>query len=373
MSKYTMPPFHIGNLVARTPIIQGGMGVGISLSGLAAAVAEQGGIGVISAVGLSLIHPHTECSLQTANLMALRDEIQAARKLTRGIIGLNIMVALSDYDYLLQTALEEQVDVVFLGAGLPVKQPATITPEQLRSTATKLAVIVSSDRAAQLIFSSWAKKFDRVPDAVVVEGPRAGGHLGFKKEQIFDPAYSLESILPGVINAVGEYERDWGVRVPVIAAGGVYTGEDIYRFMQMGAAGVQMGTRFVATNECDASAAFKQKYVDCREEDIIIIDSPVGLPGRAIRNKYLDDVVQGLKHTITCRWKCLKSCEIDKAMYCIAKALANARKGLLDDGFAFAGANAFLVNQIVSVKDLIDSLIAEYRIAAMNSDGLQAV
>jgi NAD(P)H-dependent flavin oxidoreductase YrpB (nitropropane dioxygenase family) len=195
---------------------------------------------------------------------------------------------------------------------------------------------------------------------VVVEGPLAGGHLGFKKEQIDDPDYTLEKILPEVIAVVKPYEQRFGRSIPVIAAGGIYTGADIHKFMKMGAQAVQMGTRFVATHECDASQKFKQAYIDCSREDIIIIDSPVGLPGRAIGGKFFDRLAAGIKETFRCHWKCLKSCNFRKAPYCIASALTNARNGNFDGGFAFSGANAYRVKQIISVKELIETLTAEY-------------
>jgi nitronate monooxygenase len=367
MNPYAIPSLQIGELEAKTPIVQGGMGVGISLSRLASAVAEQGGIGVISAIGLGSIHPNANISYDLANQEALRTEIRNARRLTNGVIGLNLMVACTDYEILLETAVEEKIDVVFLGAGLPIRLPASLTQSRLRTTKTKFVIIVSSARAAKLVFTSWSKNFQRIPDAVVVEGPLAGGHLGFKREQIEDPDYTLERILPEVLDAVQPFAQEYGIKIPVIAAGGIYTGEDIYRFMQMGASGVQMATRFVATTECDASPEFKQAYLDCRKQDIVIINSPVGLPGRAIRNKFLDEVLLGFKKTVSCQWQCLRTCDIDKAMYCIANALTNARKGLLECGFAFAGANAHRVDKIVSVRELINSLVQEYANAAMRN------
>ncbi len=216
----------------------------------------------------------------------------------------------------------------------------------------------------KLIFQSWKRKYDYIPDAVVVEGPMAGGHLGFKKEQLEDPQYSLEKILPQVIDQLKPFETEFGKKIPVIAAGGIFTGADIYKFLKMGAQGVQMATRFVATHECDASMEFKQAYLDCKKEDLVIINSPVGLPGRAINNQYLKDVAAGEKNPFTCPWKCLITCDYTTAPYCIAMALISARKGKLKNGFAFAGSNAYRVDKIVSVKDLIDSLVEEYKIAA---------
>ncbi|MDP2172537.1 MAG: nitronate monooxygenase [Candidatus Cloacimonadaceae bacterium] len=356
-----LPQLKIGDLIAKLPILQGGMGVGISLSKLAAAVANEGGIGIISSVGLGLLRPSLGKGYREANIAALRDEIRAARKLTNGILGLNIMLAISDFDEMIRVAFEEEIDIVFLGAGLPLKVPSTMTLEYLQNTKTKIGIIVSSARATKLILNHWAQHFHRIPDIVVVEGPKAGGHLGFKREQIFDPDYALENILPQVKLEVKAIEDKHGKRIPVIAAGGIFTGEQIYKIMDLGADGVQLGTRFVATEECDADDTFKQLFVDCTEDEILIIDSPVGLPGRAINNQFLKDVTCGEKHPFTCPWKCLKTCDYHTAPYCIALALQNARNGLFAEGFAFAGANAYLVKNITTVKELIRDLLQEYQ------------
>lgn len=359
--KGVLPPLKIGNLTAPLPIIQGGMGVGISLSGLASAVSNAGGIGVISSVGLGLLRPDLGKNYPAANINALRAEIRAARKLTDGILGLNIMLAVSDFDQMLKTAFEEEIDIVFLGAGLFLRLPSTMTLEYLQNVKTKTGIIVSSDRAAALILNHWAKHFQLTPDIVVVEGPLAGGHLGFKLEQLSDPAYSLEAILPKVKAAVQSVEAAAGKQIPVIAAGGIYTGADIYKIMQLGADGVQLGTRFVATEECDADPAFKQQFINCCKADIVVIESPVGLPGRALNNQFLKDVAGGRKHPFQCFWKCLKTCDYHTAPYCIAQALRNARNGIFEEGFAFSGANGWRVDKIVPVKELIAELLQEYR------------
>jgi nitronate monooxygenase len=355
-----MPELHIGDLIARIPVIQGGMGVGISLSGLAAAVANEGGIGVISATGIGMLEPDFNKNFREANVRALRREITQARQATKGIIGVNILVALTDYFELLETAVAAGADIVFIGAGLPLRLPESLLGEGLGKVRTKFVPIVSSGRTARLIFQYWRNHFGRVPDGVVVEGPLAGGHLGYKKEQIDDPEYRLENILPEVISAIKPFEEKSGAGIPVIAAGGIYTGADIYRVIQMGAQGVQMATRFVATYECDASTEFKQAYIKCKKEDLIIIDSPVGLPGRAIRSKFLDAVSLGEKIPYQCGWQCLKTCDIKNSPYCICIALTNAKKGHLNKGFAFAGANAYRVDSIISVRELINILSREY-------------
>ena len=350
----------IGNLQINLPIIQGGMGIGISLSGLACAVANAGAVGVIATAGIGHTEADWDTNPKAADKRALKKEIQKAKAGTDGIIGVNIMVALSDFDGLVQCAVDEGADIIFMGAGLPISLPKTLPLDQLSGLATRFVPIVSSARAAEIVFKAWQKRYSHVPDAVVVEGPLAGGHLGFKKDQIDNPDYALENILPEVIAVVEPYEQRWGRSIPVIAAGGIYTGADIHRFMNLGARAVQMGTRFVATQECDASDEFKQAYIDCSKENIIIINSPVGLPGRAIGGKFFDRLAAGAKETFRCHWKCLKSCNFKKVPYCIAQALTNAKKGNLNKGFAFAGANAYRVERIISVKEVIETLVTEY-------------
>ncbi|MBI5267242.1 MAG: nitronate monooxygenase [candidate division Zixibacteria bacterium] len=351
-----LKPLTIGGKTALFPIIQGGMGVGISLSGLASAVANEGGIGVIASTGIGMKESDFRTNFLPANQRALRREIRTARSLTKGILGLNVMMAYTDHGDHFQTAIEEEIDIIFSGAGLPMTLPGYLNG----STHTKLVPIVSSARAAALICKRWLHKYDYLPDAVVVEGPRAGGHLGFAVEQIDDPAYALELLIPEVLEAVDSFASRYGKPIPVIAAGGIYTGRDIRKFLEMGASGVQMGTRFVATHECDADAQFKQMYVDARPEDIVIIKSPVGMPGRAIRNRYIDDVHSGMKKPFRCPYHCISTCDCTNAPYCIAQALISAQKGKLDNGFAFAGANAHRVTEIISVKELFAELVAEY-------------
>jgi NAD(P)H-dependent flavin oxidoreductase YrpB (nitropropane dioxygenase family) len=371
MTDNRMPNLRIGDVVASIPIIQGGMGVGISLSGLASAVANAGGIGVISGLGLGVAELDVRDNYKEANKRALRQEIRKARETTSGAIGVNIMVAATGFEDLIQGAVDEMAELVLLGAGLPLKLPETLPLDRLGGLHTKFAPIVSSGRAARLIFGSWEKRYNHVPDAVVVEGPLAGGHLGFSREQISNPDYVLERLLPDVISELAPFEARFDKTIPVIAAGGIYTGADIHKFLQMGARGVQMGTRFVATHECDASIEFKEAFVKCREEDIVIIDSPVGLPGRAIRNTFLDEVSAGIRKPFRCPWTCLRTCAVEKAPYCIANALTNAKRGNLEKGFAFAGANAYRVDKIVSVKELIDTLMDEYEGAASGRELLQ--
>ncbi|MCS7202430.1 MAG: nitronate monooxygenase [Dictyoglomus sp.] len=350
-----IPSLKIGDLVARIPIIQGGMAVGISLSGLASAVAEEGGIGVIATAGIGMLEHDFGNNFLEANIRALRKEIRKAREKTKGIIGVNIMVALTNFIDMVKTSIEEKVDIIFAGAGLPLDLPKYLTKE----SRTKLVPIVSSVRAARIIAKTWIDKFNYVPDAFVVEGPLAGGHLGFKKEELDDPNITLEERFKEVLKEIRVLEEKYDKEIPVIPAGGIFDGKDIVKFLKMGAAGVQMATRFVATEECDGDFRFKKAYLDAKKEDIIVIKSPVGLPGRAIKNEFLESVERGEKKPFKCVFHCIKTCDYINSPYCIALALINAKKGMLKSGFAFAGANAYRVNKIVSVKNLIKELISE--------------
>ncbi len=359
-----MPELKIGDLTAKLPVIQGGMGVGISLSKLASAVANEGGIGVISSVGLGLIKSKFANRFRWANKELLKREIRKAKRKTNGIIGLNIMVAITDFNEIVKVAVEEKVDIIFMGAGLPLKLPETIDRETITTLKTKVAPIISSARAAKIILKSWDKSFQHVPDAFVVEGPLAGGHLGFKRSQLEDHDFDLENLIPEILAEIKIYEEKYEKKIPLIAAGGIFTGKDIHKFLQLGVQGIQMGSRFVATRECDASKKFKRAFVTCKKEDLVIIDSPVGLPGRAILNKFLKEVSAGIRKPFKCPWKCLKTCDFKKTPYCIASALTNARSGNLKNGFAFAGANAYRIKKILSVKSLFNILKLEYSTAA---------
>jgi nitronate monooxygenase len=354
-----LPELKIGNLVSPLPIVQGGMGVGISMAGLASAVAQEGGVGVIAAAMAGITEKDVATNGLEANTRALKREIRKARARTKGILGVNIMVALTHFTDLVKTAIDEKIDVIFSGAGLPLDLPSYIKA----GVRTKLVPIVSSARAAKLICRKWLSKYNYLPDAFVVEGPMAGGHLGFKADQIDDPRFRLENLIKEVVETVKGITADKDREIPVIAAGGVYTGDDIRRFLELGASGVQLGTRFVATHECDADPAFKQAFIDAGKNDVTIIKSPVGLPGRAVDNQFLQEVAAGHKRPFNCPYHCIKSCDPEKSPYCIAMALARARKGKLKHGFAFAGQNVHRVNKIVSVKELLSSLAREYQVA----------
>jgi len=352
-----MKSINIGNLSVTVPVIQGGMGVGISLSGLAAAVANEGGIGVISSAGLGLLYKDFSDNFLAASIHGLKEEIRKAREKTRGIIGVNVMVAMTNFADMIRTSISEKVDIIIAGAGLPLDLPSFLK----KGSNTKLVPIVSSARAARIICEKWKSNYDYLPDAVIVEGPKAGGHLGFKEEQIGDSNYKLEKLVPEIVNELKPFEEKYDKAIPLFAAGGIYTGEDISNIMKLGAAGVQMGTRFVTTDECDAPLAFKQAYLDADEKDIEIIKSPVGMPGRAIFSNFIQKVKDGKKQPKKCPFKCIKTCDIDKSPYCIIIALINALKGNFENGFAFAGSNAFRATKITSVKEIFQSLLKEYR------------
>lgn len=357
------PVLQLGDLVARIPVVQGGMGVGISLSGLASAVANQGGVGVIAGAMIGMREPDVAKNPIEANVRALRNEIRKARELSSGIIGVNIMVALTTFSQMVREAIESKVDIIFSGAGLPLDMPRhlrELCEEKKEEFKTKLVPIVSSGRAATVIAKKWLSRFGYLPDAYVVEGPKAGGHLGFKRDEITEPRHALEVLVPEVVEAVKPLEDAHGRAVPVIAAGGVYTGADIKKFLDLGAAGVQMGTRFVATHECDADERFKQSYLAAREEDVTIISSPVGMPGRALTNDFIRAARDGLKKPFKCIFHCVSTCQQEKTPYCIAQALISAMRGNLERGFAFCGENVSRVNKIVSVRELMDSLQREF-------------
>ncbi len=354
MAYFDHEPLVIGDLVIPTPVVQGGMGIGVSLAGLASAVANEGGLGVISAAVVGMTQK--DASVARDNIIAVQKEIRRARVKTKGVLGVNIMVALTDFGAMAKACIQEGIDVIFAGAGLPLNLPSYLG----KDSKTKLVPIISSARAVKTISRWWKEKYNYIPDGFVVEGPMAGGHLGFQPNQIENPDYQLEKLVPQVLEAVRPLEEQCGHKIPVIAAGGIFTGADIKRFLDLGAAAVQMATRFVATDECDADIAFKNAYVQCKKEDIGIIQSPVGMPGRAIINDFLLDVKLGNRHPAQCPFHCIVTCEQQTSPYCISAALISACKGRLDNGFAFIGANGYKVKEIVSVKKLFETLEMEY-------------
>ena len=340
----------IGDLKAEVPVIQGGMGVGISLSGLAGAVAAEGGIGIISTAQIGYREPDFDDHPIEANMRAIGKEVAKAKELSGGgIVGVNIMVATREYERYVKAAVEAGVDLIISGAGLPMK-----LPELVGESKTKLAPIVSSLKSAEVIFKYWQKKYNRLPDLIVIEGPRAGGHLGFHMEdlmEIDDAAYDVE--IQKIIDRVKEYGVQYGKDIPVVVAGGIYERKDMEHYMEMGAAGVQMATRFVTTYECDAAPAYKQTYIDAKEEDIVIVKSPVGMPGRAILNPFMKRakegrIPHGKFHTF------ISTCKPAETPYCITDALVNAAVGNVENALLFCGSNAYRAKELEHVKDIIE-------------------
>ena len=269
-------------------------------------------------------------------------------------------MALTDHEELIRVAIEEKIDIIFIGAGLPLKIPALIEKAGLNGHKTKIVPKVSSAKAASTIFRYWAAKYNFVPDAVVVEGPMAGGHLGFTKEYLAEEMVPLHILVEETVKAIQPFEKDFGKSIPIIAGGGVNSGKDMYEIMQAGAKAVKVGTRFVTTHECDASLEYKQSYIAASKEDIVIIDSPVGLPGRVVKNDFVQQIMDGEAKPFKCPWKCLATCNYKEAPFCIAQALYNSATGKMDEGFAFAGSKAYMATEINSVSDVITDLVAGY-------------
>lgn len=350
-----LKPLNIGGLEVKIPIVQGGMGVMVSTAALASAVANCGGAGTISSVGLGYGTAENQSDFVKASREGLRREIALSKELTQGVVGVNIMVALSNYDDLVRTAVSERCDFIVSGAGLPLR-----LPELSEDPAIKLIPIVSSARAAELIIRSWKRRYNRLPDAIVVEGPLAGGHLGFSYEQVSSSSgVDLEQLVVDLLKVVTSYEKDLHARIPVIAAGGVFDGKDAAKFFRLGASGVQIATRFVVTHECPVAQEFKQLYISAKQEDVVIIKSPVGMPGRAVRTGLIDRVLRGEGLPFTCGYQCLKTCDPKTAPYCIAEALFNAFSGDLENAVVFAGSNVSRVDRIVSVKELMEEIVSE--------------
>ncbi|MBL8029491.1 MAG: nitronate monooxygenase [Fibrobacteres bacterium] len=358
----TLPHLKIGNLNIYPPIVQGGMGIKVSLAGLASAVANCGGVGTISAAVPS-DHIKDRKNVKKgdeADVSSVATYIRDARALTKGVIGVNIMCALTSYNALVDVAIKEKADIIFSGAGIPLNLPKLVEGSDI-----KIVPIVSSARVTDIICRTWIRKYNRVPDAIVLEGPLAGGHLGYSFDELKDEASmpKLETLLEEVLEVARRYGSETGKEIPVIVGGGIFNGADIAHFIKLGASGIQMGSRFVCTDECDASVDFKNAYVSAQKDDLIIIHSPVGMPGRALKNEFLEKASKG-EVKFSCSYICLKSCDPKTSPYCIADALTNAAKGSFSDGFVFAGANVDRIDKIVSVKVLIDELVAEAEAAA---------
>lgn len=357
-------PLKIGNLTAKLPVIQGGMGVGISLSSLAGAVAREGGVGLISTAQIGFREPDFYRNAQEANLRAMESELKKARELApEGVIGFNIMVATKNYVEYVKTAVKIGADIIVSGAGLPVN-----LPEYVKGTATKIAPIVSTVKSAKVICKMWDRNYKVAPDLVVIEGPLAGGHLGFSREQLAELEADTKEVsktyhkaeyeeeVRGIIALVKQYAEKYKKEIPVVTAGGVYTHEDMRHCIEdLGADGVQVGTRFVTTEECDAPLSYKEAYIRAREEDIVITKSPVGMPGRAIINPFLRKMMAEGEKVTRC-FRCLEHCDPATTPYCITQALINAAQGDEDHALLFCGSNAYRAEKIEKVADVMRDL-----------------
>lgn len=345
-------PLIIGDLTAKIPVIQGGMGVGISLSRLAGSVAACGGVGVISTAQIGWREPDFRQHPFEANYRAIEKEIRKAREIAKGgIIGVNIMVATQRYEEYVKTAVKAGVDLIISGAGLPID-----LPKYVEGTKTKIAPIVSSLKSLNVICRMWERKYKKAPDLVVIEGPKAGGHLGFSREELdtfTDESY--DGVIRSIIEKVKEYGEKFSKKIPVVVAGGIYDRADMDHALSLGADGVQMGTRFVTTEECDAAPEYKQAYLQAEKEDICIVQSPVGMPGRAIKNPFMDRV-----KTEKCRiehcYHCIVTCRPAEIPYCITQALVKAAEGRVEDALLFCGSNAYRSHKIETVEDIMNEL-----------------
>lgn len=361
-----LPSLQIGQHLARYPIVQGGMGIRISGAQLAAAVANTGGIGIISAAALGLNSPYFDINQPNgrkrreqffeANRLALIDEIRKARTLSpTGILGINAMVVAQDYETLVRTAAEEGVNLIISGAGLPLQLP------EYTAAYPKVALvpIVSSTRAARIMCRKWERQYGRLPDAFVVENPNsAGGHLGAKLEELGDRALEAEQVIPELVTYL---QQEVGQTIPVIAAGGVWDRVDIDRMLALGASGVQIGTRFITTNECDADIRYKEFHLHAKPEDVVIISSPVGLPGRALRNAFVEKAIAGSPDLEKrCLFNCLHACKCrdEQQYYCIVQALDKAARGDIENGLIFSGSNAGRAKHMMPVAELMAELVA---------------
>lgn len=343
------------------PILQGGMGVGVSMGGLAGAVAACGGMGTISTADAGYLEPDFLKNPMEANLRALRQEIGKAKEIAKGmgLVAVNAMVATRQYAQAVKTAVAAGVDAVVSGAGLPLELPALVGEGE-----STIAPIVSSPRAARLILKTWDRKYGRTADFVVLEGKDAGGHLGFDEEQLKTRTCpTLEELLPAVLAEVRPYEEKYGHPIPVFVAGGVYTGADMARYTKLGAAGAQLATRFIATYECDASQGYKDVLLQAGEEDLTIIHSPVGMPGRAVRTPLIEKLEQGLRVPPKHCSQCITACKPAQIPFCITHALIQAVKGNREEGLFFSGSNVGKMNRMYHVRELMDELMNEWRVS----------
>ncbi len=357
----------IGTKTLAVPILQGGMGIGVSLERLAGSVAACGGMGTLSAAFCGFREPDFDTDPRSANLRALARQVERAKEIAKGagLIAANVMVAAAQYADSVRTALRSGVDAVVCGAGLPKDLPALAA--EVPESGAALAPVVSSGRSASLICKLWDRRYQRTPDFVVLEGPLAGGHLGFTPEDAREAQAGrpklLTSLLAEVLEALAPFREKYGRDIPVFVAGGVKDGREMRRYMDQGAAGAQFATRFIATEECDASPGFKQALLDAGQEDVTIVQSPVGMPGRALRSPLIERVEAGAQPKITRCNRCLSACDCKTAPYCISKALIAAVDGDWENGLFFCGANAGEVTALSTVKTQMEQIMNEWRTA----------
>lgn len=363
----------IGDIEAGVPVIQGGMGVGISLGRLAGAVAKEGGIGVISAAQIGFREPDFDTNTKEANLRAIKKEYEKARAIAPdGIIGFNLMVAMRHYEEYVRAAIDAGADMIISGAGLPVDLPKIAGESDV-----KLAPIVSTEKSARVILRYWGKKYRRMPDLLVIEGPKAGGHLGFTKEQLAEYGMDVEGKISNVeesahgagesydqeviriLSIVREYETQFKCRIPTALGGGIVDSSQAAHTFSLGVDAIQVATRFVTTKECDADIRYKEAYLHADEADIAIVKSPVGMPGRAIMNPFMKKVMAGEQIPHSPCHRCLNQCNPSEIPYCITDALIHAAKGETDDALLFCGAYAYKAERLETVKEVIDSLLGE--------------
>jgi NAD(P)H-dependent flavin oxidoreductase YrpB (nitropropane dioxygenase family) len=352
----SLKPVTLGKKTLSVPIIQGGMGIGVSLHMLVSAVMREDAMGVISAAQPGYRQPDFYTNSLNANIRSLHEEIALCRAQSngKGMIGINVMVAGRQHKEIWEFLNTQPIDAIISGAGLPLDLPQIVTnPEIL------LAPIVSSGKAARLIMTVWEKRANRLPDFIVIEGPLAGGHLGISKAEI-DAGHLplLKDILIDVIAVVRPVEERIGRKIPLFCAGGVYTHQDILDLIELGSDGVQMATRFIATQECDAHPAFKQCLLDAKEEDIVYTISPVGLPGRGVNTPFVKALDGSLRKVDVCI-ACLTPCNPAATPYCITEALITAVKGDPDNGLVFTGSNGYRLDKITTVHELMSELKGE--------------
>ena len=354
-------PLIIGNLITKLPIIQGGMGIGISLSNLAGNVAKYGAIGVISAAHPGYMEKDFEDNTKEANIYALKKHIKNAKEISsNGIIGVNIMVAMNNYEEYVKAAIDGGADLIISGAGIPLK-----LPEFIGESLIKIAPIVSSAKSTNVILKYWYKHYNKTADAIIVEGPLAGGHLGFKKDKLNQEIENFDQNIKEVLQEISRFEEIFNKKIPLIVAGGIFDSNDVKKYLSIGASGVQVATPFVATHECDAHINFKNAYVNCNEDDIELVKSPVGMPGRALKNKFTE-TLKSKNIPVTKCYNCLIQCNPTTTPYCISKALINSAKGDLDNGLIFCGSNAYKIKSISSVKDVLSNLTKDIEVSLID-------